>query len=148
MFRGASQVTLDEKGRLAFPARYRERLREDRGGQLVATIDRECLMLYPISAWEGLEAKLMALPSLNPSARKLQRLMLGYATELKLDGHGRILLPPVLREFAGIARKAVLLGQGHRFELWEDTRWISKRDEWLAESEDSDLPAALESLSL
>jgi MraZ protein len=99
MFRGANKLTLDIKGRLAVPTRYRERLQERCGGNLVVTVDKDqCLLIYPFPDWEDLERKLMKLPSLNPQARRLQRLMVGHATELELDGSGRILLPPSLRE--------------------------------------------------
>jgi MraZ protein len=96
-----------------------------------------------------IERKLMALPSLQPQARRLQRLMVGHATDIQLDAHGRLLLPPELREFAGLNRHAMLIGQGARFELWDEARWMERRDVWL-KSEDSigALPADLESISL
>src|SRR5580698_938937 len=95
MFRGANKLTLDAKGRLVMPTRYRERLQERCGGNLVVTADKSpCLLIYPLPDWEDVERKLMKLPSLNPQARWLQRLMVGHATEVELDGHGRILLPP------------------------------------------------------
>ena len=98
MFRGATKVTLDAKGRMAIPTRYRERLITRADGHLVATVDRDyCLLIYPLPDWEEIERKLVRLPALNKQARRLQRLMVGYATELDLDGHGRILLPKALR---------------------------------------------------
>jgi len=151
MFRGANKITLDAKGRLAMPTRYRERIAQRCDGQLVVTVDKDyCLLVYPLPDWEEIERKLVRLPSLNKQARRLQRLMVGYATELELDGHGRILLPKELREFANLDRQAILIGQGNKFELWDDARWNEKRDEWLAEGESGEesLPAELESLSL
>jgi len=150
MFRGASQLTLDAKGRMVMPTRYRERLVERCNGRLVVTIDRdECLLLYPLPDWEEIERKLMRLPTLNELARRLQRLMVGHATDLELDGHGRVLLPSELRQFAGLTRDAVLLGQGNRFELWDEARWNLKRDAWLKDEQlPAELPADLESLSL
>ncbi len=149
VFRGATKVTLDAKGRLAIPTRYRERLNARCDGHLVATVDRDyCLLLYPLPDWEDIERKLIRLPSLNKQARRLQRLMVGYATELELDGHGRILLSKELREFAGLGRQAILIGQGNKFELWDEESWNAKRDAWLGEEDDTDLPAELESLSL
>ena len=150
MFRGATRVTLDAKGRMAIPVRYRERLLA-LGGKVVATVDRDhCLLIYPLPDWEEIERKLMRLPTLNKQVRRLQRLMLGYATELELDGHGRVLLTRELREFAELDRQAMLIGQGNKFELWNDERWSKRRDEWLAddESEQAGLPQELESLSL
>jgi len=78
----------------------------------------------------------------------LQRLMVGHATEVEIDGHGRILLSRELREFAELGRQAVLIGQGNKFELWDEERWSAKRDEWLSDEDETDLPAELESLSL
>jgi MraZ protein len=150
MFRGANKLTLDVKGRLAVPTRYRERLAERCGGKLVVTVDKDqCLLIYPFPDWEDIERKLMKLPSLNVQARRLQRLMVGHATELDLDGAGRILLPPSLREYGLLKRDVMLIGQGLRFELWDETRWNERRDEWLASADTvTDLPAELETLSL
>ena len=150
MFRGANKLTLDIKGRMVMPTRYRERLQERCGGKLVVTVDKDqCLLVYPIPDWEEIERKLMKLPSFNERARRLQRLMVGYATELDLDAQGRVLLPPNLREFASLTRDAVLIGQGLRFELWDEEKWNQRRDEWLASEESAtDLSADLESLSL
>jgi MraZ protein len=150
MFRGANKLTLDAKGRLAMPTRYRERLQESCGGKLVVTVDKDqCLLIYPFPDWEDIERKLMKLPSLNVQARRLQRLMVGHATELDLDGNGRILLPPSLREYGLLSRDVMLIGQGLRFELWDETRWNQRRDEWLASADTAtDLPAELETLSL
>ncbi|MBT7276045.1 MAG: division/cell wall cluster transcriptional repressor MraZ [Woeseiaceae bacterium] len=149
MFRGATKVTIDAKGRLAIPTRYRDRLTTRSNGQLVVTVDRDyCLLLYPYPDWEEIERKLIRLPSLNKQARRLQRLMVGYATELELDGNGRILLSRELREFADIERQAILIGQGNKFELWNDEIWNKKRDTWLSDEEDGNLSAELESLSL
>ncbi len=151
MFRGAAKITLDDKGRLVLPARYRERVLERSKGAVVVTVDRdgECLLIFPLTDWEQVERKLMELPNLQPQARRLQRLMVGYATELNLDGHGRMLLPPELREFARLERHALLIGQGTRCELWDEARWNERRDLWLkSEASVNELPPELGSLSL
>jgi MraZ protein len=149
VLRGATKVTLDAKGRLAIPTRYRERLASRCDGQLVVTVDKDyCLLLYPLPDWEDIERKLMRLPSLDKRARRLQRLMVGHATEVDVDGHGRILLSRELREFAGLSKQAVLLGQGNRFELWDEERWNETRDGWLSDGDDADLSAQLETLTL
>jgi MraZ protein len=150
MFRGATKLNLDDKGRMVMPTRHRERLREIAEGRVVVTIDRDqCLLIYPQPEWEVIERKLMALPTLHAQSRRLQRLMVGHATELQLDGHGRLLLSPELREFAALGRQAMLIGQGNRFELWDEARWQERRDLWLRSEETStDLSAELESLSL
>jgi len=150
MFRGATKVTLDDKGRMVMPTRYREQISVQSQGKLVVTVDREqCLLIYPLPEWEQTERKLMSLPSLHPQSRRLQRLMVGHATDLDLDGHGRFLLPPELREFAQLDRHGMLIGQGNRFELWDETRWNEQRDGWLKSEETlTDLPSELDSLSL
>jgi MraZ protein len=86
---------------------------------------------------------------LQPRARRLQRLLLGHASELELDSHGRILLPALLREYANLDKRVVLVGQGAKFELWNEDTWNEKRETWLAEeaSAAGDLSAELESLS-
>jgi MraZ protein len=145
MFRGANKLTLDAKGRMVMPTRYRDRLQEICGGKLVITVDKDqCLMIYPVPRWEEIERQLMALPSLNPAARRLQRLMVGHATDLELDAHGRVLLPQKLREFAMLTRDAILIGQGERFELWDEARWDALANEDTA----TDLNAELENLAL
>ncbi len=149
MFRGVSPLNLDSKGRMTMPSRYRERIRAMCGGQMVMTVDRDhCLLLYPLPEWEEIERKLVRLPSLNKQARRLQRLLMGHATDLEMDGQGRILVPPALREFAGLKKQIVLIGQGNKFELWDEATWNTKRAEWLAEGDDEGgLCAELESLS-
>lgn len=150
MFRGASKISVDAKGRVAIPTRYRPRIDELCNGQLVVTVDTDyCLLIYPLPEWEDLERRLMRLPALNRQARRLQRLMVGYATEVDLDSHGRILVSKELREFAGLDKQAILIGQGNRFELWDETRWNERRDQWLSdeEADAAGLPAELESLS-
>ncbi len=151
MFRGATKITLDAKGRLAFPARYRDRLAARCDGHLVCTVDADhCLLIYPLPDWEEIERKLMRLPSLNQQTRRLQRMMVGYASELDLDSHGRVLIPRELREFASLDRQAMLFGQGNKFELWDEARWNERRDQWLASGPDAglELPAELGQLSL
>ena len=140
MFRGATKVTLDAKGRLAIPTGYRERIAMRCDGQLIVTVDKDyCLLIYPYPDWEEIERKLMRLPSLNKRARRLQRLMVGHATEVEIDGHGRILLSRELREFADLGRQAVLIGQGNKFALHHDgtivpsrgeVNWTQERSRW------------------
>lgn len=152
MFRGVTNLSLDSKGRMAVPARYRERLQAESEGRVVVTVDRDgCLLVYPFSEWEAIERELVRLPTLNKQARRLQRLLIGHATECEFDGQGRILVPGPLREFAGIDRRVVLIGQGNKFELWDEAKWNEQRTAWLAADDEEDgleLPEALEKLSL
>lgn len=151
MFRGISAINLDNKGRMAIPARYRLELTQTAKNQLILTIDTEhrCLLLYPLPEWELIEQKLSSLPSFSPVARRIQRLLMGHATELEIDGNGRILLPPVLREYAKLDKAIVLLGQGKKFEIWSEQDWHKKRDSWLAKQlTQATLPEELKNLSL
>ncbi|MCG6937640.1 MAG: division/cell wall cluster transcriptional repressor MraZ [Gammaproteobacteria bacterium] len=150
-FRGINNIAIDAKGRMAMPARYRESLLEGCGGRLVVTVDRDhCLLVYPLPEWEVIESKLVNLPSLNKTARLLQRLLIGHATELEMDGQGRILLPAMLRDYAGLNKKAVLIGQGKKLEIWDEDTWGDNQQLWLdsARADVGELPAALEELSL
>ena len=151
MFRGVNAINLDAKGRLAIPARYRQVLRDRCDGALVATIDTDesCLLIYPLDEWELIQQKIEALPSFHPMTRRIQRLLIGHATDVELDGNGRILIPPLLREYAGLEKRSILLGQGKKFELWDELCWNERRDQYLKEaSESEEIPMELQSLSL
>jgi MraZ protein len=134
MFRGINSVNLDAKGRMALPTRHREMLAGS-DGKLVVTIDsrERCLLLYPLAEWEAVQRRLEALSNMKRTARQLQRLLIGHATDIELDTSGRVLLPPMLREFAGLAKRLVLLGQGNKIEVWSEELWQQRLDEWLAE---------------
>lgn len=129
MFRGINPLALDDKGRLLLPAKYRQRILEASDGQMVLTIDRDrCLLLYPLRVWEEVERQLIQLSSTNKRARALKRLLLGHAEECGLDASGRILLPAPLREFAGLEKRVVLVGQGNKFEIWNEPVWNAWRE--------------------
>jgi transcriptional regulator MraZ len=134
MFRGINSVNLDAKGRMALPARHRDAL-DGSNGKLVVTIDsrERCLLLYPLAEWEIVQHRLEGLSNMKRSARQLQRLLIGHATDVELDTSGRVLLPPMLREFAGLSKRLVLLGQGNKIEIWGEELWQQRLDEWLAE---------------
>jgi MraZ protein len=134
VFRGVSQLALDAKGRLAIPAKHRDALARrvpaaneadpSAPGAVVITADpSRCLLVYPRAAWEPIQARLMALSSFNPEIRSLQRLIVGFADDVELDGNGRILVPPALREYASLEHHVVLVGQGNKFELWDAAKW-------------------------
>jgi MraZ protein len=135
MFRGINNATLDNKGRMALPTRNREVVQLACDGKIVVTIDmrESCLLLYPLSEWEIVQRKLEGLPNINPQARLLQRLLIGHATDLELDANGRILLPALLRDYAELHKKVVLVGQGNKIEIWSDDKWRDRMAHWLAE---------------
>ena len=141
MFRGINSVTLDAKGRMALPARHREAVRARSKGRLVTTIDtREpSLLMYALPDWEAVEARLQTLANIRPSARRLQRLLIGHATDMELDGNGRVLLPQMLRDYATLDKKLVVLGQGNKIEIWSEQNWQVRMEDWLGE----DMNAAL-----
>ena len=126
MFRGANAISLDAKGRLAMPSRYRDELVSRCAGQLIVTIDAidPCLCVYPLSEWELIEAKLRELASFREENRRLQRLLIGNAVDLELDASGRFLVPPRLREYAKLDKRAMLVGQLNKFQLWEDRKSV------------------------
>jgi len=145
-------INMDAKGRLAMPVRHRDTLQQEADGQMVITIDTEspCLLLYPHPEWETIERKIDALPSFNKAARRIQRLLIGHATELELDSQGRILIPPLLRDYASLSKKVMLVGQGKKFELWSEDHWSRERSAWLEMEANSEgqLPEELENISL
>lgn len=151
MFRGINMVNLDAKGRMAMPARYLARLQTLAEGHMILTIDTQeaCLLLYPLPEWELIEEKIEALPSFHKASRRIQRLLIGHATEIELDNNHRLLLPPLLREYAHLDKQVMLIGQGKKFEIWSEADWQAGRNHWLSEeSEEESLPPELQSLSL
>lgn len=133
MFRGAAALNLDAKGRLSVPSKHRDALQAQSGGRLVMTAHpHRCLLLYPQPAWVPIEEKINSLPSFDPVASAWKRLLLGHAEEFELDGSGRLLVPPVLRELAGLEKEVMLVGQGNYFELWSKDGWSKQMDKAFA----------------
>lgn len=152
MFRGATLVNLDSKGRLAVPTRYRDLLVTESQGQMVCTIDlhQPCLLLYTLPEWEIIEKKLARLSSMNPLERRVQRLLLGHASECQMDNAGRLLLANTLRQHAKLTKEVMLVGQFNKFELWDEQTWYQQvRDDIDAEqSAQEPLSERLQDLSL
>ena len=150
MFRGVQHISLDAKGRMAVPSRQRELLSVLGDGQIVLTVDTQtsCLTLYPLPEWERIERDVQALPALNPAVKRFQRLVLGYASDLQLDGSGRVLVPPALREYAHLEKRAVLVGQGNKLELWSEDLWQQECAAALSTDSTRELPAELMQLKL
>lgn len=138
MFRGITPINLDAKGRLALPTRYRDSVEERCQSKMVLTVDHRerCLLLYPEPDWARVEAQINDLPNTSRVARRLQHMLVGHATDLEVDGAGRILLPVIHRDHAGLEKKVVMLGQGHRFEIWGETLWQAKSEAYLADDDD------------
>ncbi|MDG6786028.1 division/cell wall cluster transcriptional repressor MraZ [Glaesserella parasuis] len=134
MFRGATSISIDSKGRIAIPTRYRAELLESYHGSFVCTVDirQPCLLLYPLHEWEIVEQKLLALSNFDPAQRRIQRVMQGFATECEMDSAGRILLSPTLRQHAQLEQQIMLVGQLNKFEIWQDQQWQKQISEDLA----------------
>ncbi|MGP6487897.1 transcriptional regulator MraZ [Duffyella gerundensis] len=152
MFRGATLVNLDSKGRFAVPVRYRDTLSAESQGQMVCTIDlhQPCLLLYTLPEWEIIERKLSRLSSMNPTERRVQRLLLGHASECQMDNAGRLLLANTLRQHARLTKEVMLVGQFNKFELWDEQTWYQQvKDDIDAEQSAQDpLSDRLQDLSL
>ncbi|MCP3906649.1 MAG: division/cell wall cluster transcriptional repressor MraZ [Oceanicoccus sp.] len=148
MYLGSNAISMDAKGRLAIPAKVRDALLSDCGGRIVVTAHTEerCLLVYPEQQWQQLLPQIESLPNINRKAAKMQRVLLGYATNLEVDeANGRILLPPTLREYAGLEKKLMLVGQGKKLELWGEEEWAKYLD---AAGDEDEIPPEVLSLSL
>ena len=151
VFRGVTQLALDAKGRLAIPGKHRAALAGSADSPertLIVTADpSRCLLVYPRATWEPIQARLMALSSFNEQIRGLQRLLVGHADEVDMDGAGRILVPPALRQYAGLDHRVVLVGQGSKFELWDEAKWQQETARAITFPA-GDLPPELDGFSL
>jgi MraZ protein len=132
VFQGATELSLDAKGRLAIPTRHREALTSSGGGVVLTAHPDRCLLLYPRAAFSPIGAKIATLSSFNEQARWWQRLLVGFAEEVDLDGSGRILVSPALRKFADFKKDVMLVGQGSHFEIWDLAVWDQKLEDALA----------------
>ena len=125
MFRGQFVHSIDAKGRVSLPARFRDAVMADRGGQLVLTPSPfdPCLHLYPLATWEEFEQKISELSTLDANIVRFRRLYVSAAIECELDRAGRVLVPPHLREKAELSKDVVWAGMGRLIEVWSKARW-------------------------
>jgi MraZ protein len=123
MFRGRYNHQVDTKGRLSVPSRFREVLAAASEGRLILTNFDECLWAFTVPEWQELERKVSALPQFMEEVKALQRVFISAAVECPIDRQGRILIPPTLREYAGLSRDVVIVGMTRRFEIWAKERW-------------------------
>ena len=121
MFMGEYSHSIDAKGRLIIPSRFRDELGDD--FVLTKGLDG-CLSIYPQNEWEAFEQKLRALPLTSKNARTFTRFFVASAAPCELDKQGRILLPATLREFAGLDKEVVLTGMLNRIEIWSKDKWM------------------------
>lgn len=150
MFRGGNTVRMDAKGRLALPTRYRALITDRFDGRLVLTVhDDGCALLYPQPEWESIERQLVGTPNQDRRTRDVQRMLMGYATEVEMDSHGRILIAPRLREICELDKTVALVGVGKKFEIWNEESWMKICNGWMGErTEQGDAPHPLDSLVL
>lgn len=142
MFLGTFPITLDSKGRLSIPAKLRDFFAEESDNALWITADRgKNLLVYTLAEWEKVMTQLNKLPTFDKVANSLKRLYIGSATECRIDGSGRVLIPPVLRQRAEMERKVMLVGMGNKFELWSEENWIAVNEYDAQLLKDEDLAA-------
>ena len=146
-FHGATVITLDAKGRLALPTRHRDALATSQGELVLTAHPDGCLLLYPMTAWESVRARVEKFPSFNTQASWWKRLLLGHEEHLTPDASGRILISPALRMFAKLERELVMFGQGSYFELWDNGQWTAKLAQAMAQSGPTP-PPGMEDFSL
>ncbi len=146
MFQGSLPINMDAKGRMAIPSKYRDPLAAACEGRLIVTASpyERCLMIYPEPQWQVLSKQIAGLKNSHPATRRLQRLVLGNATEVELDSNGRILLPQILRDYANLDKKLVFVGLSDKAELWSEEGWNAQLDA----QDDGELPDELLNLSL
>jgi MraZ protein len=143
MFRGRFSHTIDPKGRVSIPARFREALGDGYVGRMVVVPNEHCLEVHPLEEWQRIEAKVREQSIFHPDVRKISRLYISRARDVDLDAQGRILIPPEARAEAGLAKEVTLVGGGlMHFEIWDRRRF----DEFDRTHQD-ELPSVFEKLS-
>lgn len=129
MFKGRFAHSIDSKGRVSIPSKFREILTTNYDERLILTNFDGCLWGYPQVEWQKIEERVASLPQFKPEVKALQRVFISAATECPLDKQGRILIPPTLREYAGISRDLIFVGMTKRIEIWSTERWEKVFDE-------------------
>ncbi len=123
MFRGHYRHTIDTKGRLSIPSRFRDALADGWGDKLVIVPSGKGLDVHPLKAWEELEARVAALPRLDPDARQFRYAYLSLGQDVLLDPQGRVQISSDYRERAGLTKDVVIIGMQEKFEVWDAERW-------------------------
>jgi MraZ protein len=141
MFRGRFEYSIDEKGRISLPVRFREVLSANYDERLILTTFDQCLWAYPLPEWQLIEEKIAALPQFKSEVKALQRIFVSGATECALDKQGRLIIPPVLRDYAGLEKDVLFVGMTKRIEIWSKQRWedIFAKSQKLIETSTDDL---------
>lgn len=150
IFRGRFEYTIDPKGRVNIPARFREQLAESGQESVVITNKENCIFAYPVEDWARIEQKLAAnVSSLNRKKNAFMRFFVGGAVEVVPDKQGRILIPPSLRDYAKLVKDVVIIGMPNRFEIWDRDRWNVEVEQFEKEGfEDPELAREIDSLGI
>ena len=148
MFQGAAQISLDAKGRMTVPTRTRDPLTQGGTVKLVLTAHPDgCLLLFPSPTWEPIRSRVMSFPSLDRQFSVWKRLLVGFAQDVEIDGAGRLLVPPEMRDFAHINRQVMFVGQGSHYEIWDLEQWKQQLEN-LRSGGNTTLPPGMENFSL
>jgi MraZ protein len=123
VFRGRYEHTIDSKGRLSIPSKFREILASNFDERLILTNFDQCLWAYPVREWKAVEDKVAALPQFKPEVKALQRFFISAASECPVDPNGRIIIPTTLRKYADLNQDVVIVGMTNRFEIWAKEKW-------------------------
>lgn len=123
MFRGSSFHTIDAKGRIIIPARFREVIRADGSDSVMVSRIDKCVVAYTMDKWRNLETEILTLPKSSAYMRRFRRVFIGGAFECTCDKQDRILIPSTLREYAALDKDIVLVGALERFEIWSRENW-------------------------
>jgi len=149
VFQGATVLSLDAKGRMAIPSRHRDGLNVASAGRLVLTTHpHRCLLLYPEPAWAPIRDKILAAPSFDPRSAAAKRVLVGNARDEEMDGAGRLLIAPELRDFATLEKQVWLVGMGSHFEIWSDAGWKRQHEAASEALSGNEPPPGFEGISL
>ncbi len=149
MFQGATALNLDAKGRMAVPSRHRDALTISSAGRLILTTHpHRCLLLYPEPAWAPIRDKILAAPSFDPRSAAAKRVLGGNARDEEMDGAGRLLIAPELREYASLEKQVWLVGMGTHFEIWSDVGWKRQHEAAFDALAANEPPPGFEGISL
>jgi len=130
MFRGSFEHSVDSKGRVSVPSKFREVITDRYEGKLVLSMDFDnCITVYPLEEWERVEEKIRSLPQMQKEVKDFMRFVFSTATECELDKQGRVLIPPPLRERAGINKTVVVVGIIGKMEIWDKAAWDARRSQ-------------------
>jgi MraZ protein len=130
MFRGSFEHSVDSKGRVSVPSRFREIISERYEGKLILTMDFDkCIMVYPLEEWERVEEKIKSLPQSQKEVKDYTRFVFSNAAECELDKQGRILIPPSLREGARINKSVMVVGILNKMEIWDKAAWETRKSQ-------------------